>query len=153
MNLIEEGQIAPNFSLQDNKGEIINLSDFRGKRVLLSWHPLAWTSVCTDQMRSLEVNFEKFKEFNTVPFGMSIDSVPCKKAWTAALCINNVSLLSDFWPHGKIADEYGVFLEEKGISKRVNIIIDEEGVVKWVKVYPIKQLPDINEVLEVLSTL
>lgn len=153
MNLIEVGQIAPDFSLQDDKGETIKLSDFRGKKVLLSWHPLAWTSVCTDQMRSLEVNFDKFKELNTVPLGMSIDSVPCKKAWASAICIDNVSLPSDFWPHGKVADEYGIFIEARGISKRANIIIDEEGLVKWVKVYRIKELPDINEVLEVLSTL
>lgn len=153
MKLIEVGQIAPDFSLKDNKDQTIKLSDFRGKKVLLSWHPLAWTSVCTDQMRSLEVNFEKFQELNTVPLGMSIDSVPCKKAWASVICIDDVSLLSDFWPHGKVAGDLGIFMEEHGISKRVNIIIDEEGVVKWVKVYPIKQLPDINEVLEALSAL
>jgi alkyl hydroperoxide reductase subunit AhpC len=77
--------------------------------------------------------------------------VPSKKAWSAVISITNVSLPSDFWPHGKVAQDYGIFIEKVGISERANIIIDENGIVKWVKVYPIKQLPDINEVIEVLS--
>jgi peroxiredoxin len=153
MNLIKVGDPAPEFSLKDNKNQVIRLSDFKGKKVLLSWHPLAWTPVCTDQMRSLEVNLEKFSNLNTVPLGFSVDSVPCKKTWAVAINIDNVSLPSDFWPHGKVAQDYGIFIAEKGISERVNIIIDENGIVKWVKVYPIKQLPDINEVLQVLSSM
>jgi len=148
---IKIGDTAPDFSLKDNKEQIIRLSDFRGKKVLLSWHPLAWTSVCTDQMRSLEVNWEEFRSLNTVPLGLSVDPVPSKKAWSAVIAIDNVSLPSDFWPHGQVARDYGIFIEKKGISERANIIIDENGIVRWVKVYPISQLPDINEVLEVLS--
>jgi len=151
MDLIKVGDMAPDFSLKDNREQTVRLSDFRGKKVLLSWHPLAWTAVCTDQMRSLEVNWEKFQNLNTIPLGLSVDSVPCKKAWGTVLAIKNVSLPADFWPHGKVAQDYGIFIESKGISERANIIIDENGIVKWVKVYPMKQLPDINEVLEVLS--
>ena len=153
MKLIEVGNLAPDFSLKDNKNQVIRLSDLRGKRVLLSWHPLAWTSVCMDQMRSLEVNFEKFQDLNTVPLGFSVDSVSCKKAWATVICINNTSLVCDFWPHGKVAQDYGIFIEDHGISERANIIIDENGIVKWVKIYPMKQLPDINEVIKVLSSL
>ncbi|HPL99908.1 MAG TPA: peroxiredoxin [Bacillota bacterium] len=151
MESIKIGAVAPDFSLKDNKEQIIRLSDFRGKKVLLSWHPLAWTSVCTDQMRSLEVNWEEFRSLNTVPLGLSVDPVPSKKAWSAVIAIDNVSLPSDFWPHGQVARDYGIFIEKKGISERANIIIDENGIVRWIKVYPISQLPDINEVLEVLS--
>lgn len=151
MKLIQVGDQAPDFSLKDQKDQIIRLSDLRGKKVLLSWHPLAWTAVCTDQMRALEVNWQAFQNLNTVPLGFSVDAPPCKKVWAAALLINNISLPSDFWPHGKVAQDYGIFIESKGISERANIIIDENGIVKWVKVYPIKQLPDINEVMQVLS--
>jgi Peroxiredoxin len=151
MNPIAIGADAPDFSVKDNKNQNIRLSAYKGKKVLLSWHPLAWTPVCTDQMRALEINFQNFQNLNTVPLGFSVDSQPCKEVWAIALQINNVSLPSDFWPHGKIARDYGIFNETAGVSERVNIIIDENGKVKWVKVYPSGQLPDINEVLQVLS--
>lgn len=151
MNIIQIGTDAPDFTAKDNKKQDINLSTYKGKKVLLSWHPLAWTPVCTDQMRALETNFQNFQNLNTVPLGFSVDPQPCKEVWATALQIKNVSLPSDFWPHGKIARDYGIFDEAKGISERANIIIDENGKVQWVKVYPSEQLPDINEVLQVLS--
>lgn len=151
MEVIKVGTQAPDFKLEDNKGGEVSLSDYRGKKVLLSWHPLAWTSVCTDQMRALEANYERFEALNTVPLGMSVDTAASKKVWSAVLSINDTSLLSDFWPHGKTAADYGIFIEEDGISQRANILIDEEGKVQWVKVYPIRELPDIEEVFTVLE--
>jgi peroxiredoxin len=151
MNPITVGADAPDFTAKDNKNQNIRLSAYRGKKVLLSWHPLAWTPVCTDQMRALETNLQNFNNLNTIPLGFSVDSQPCKQAWATALQINNVSLPSDFWPHGKIALDYGIFNETEGVSERANIIIDENGKIKWIKVYPSGQLPDINEVLQVLT--
>ena len=153
MNPIEVGTPAPDFALDDVNEESVHLSSFKGKKILLSWHPAAWTGVCTDQMRSLEVNHEKFKAMNTIPFGLSTDPSPCKKAWSAVLSIRNISLLCDFWPHGRVAQDYGIFIEEFGMSQRANIIIDEKGIVKWVKLYALSELPDIKEVLEVLSVM
>lgn len=151
MKLISVGDMAPEFNLKDNNDQYISSSQFRGKKVLLSWHPLAWTPVCTDQMRALETNWTAFQNLNTVPLGLSVDAPPSKKAWATALLIENVSLLADFWPHGKVTQDYGIFNEAQGASERANIIIDEQGIVKWVKVYPSQQLPDINEILQVLS--
>lgn len=153
MALIKVGDIAPEFSLKDNHGEVVKRSDYIGKKVLLSWHPLAWTSVCTDQMRALEANWERFQKLNTVPLGFSVDSVPCKAAWSAVLSIKEVRLPCDFWPHGKVAADYGIFIDKIGMSERANIIIDETGKVVWVKVYPMKDLPDIEEVFNVLESL
>ncbi|WP_297421935.1 redoxin domain-containing protein [Clostridium sp.] len=152
MNPIPIGTDAPDFTSKDNKKQEISLSAYKGKKVLLSWHPLAWTPVCTDQMRALETNFQNFQNLNIVPLGFSVDPQPCKEAWATTLQIKNVSLPSNFWPHGKIAHDYGIFNETKGISERANIIIDENGTVQWVKVYPSEQLPDINEVLQVLAS-
>lgn len=151
MALIEIGATAPDFSLKDNKGEIVTLSQFKGQKVLLSWHPLAWTSVCTDQMRALEVNWDRFMSLNTVPLGMSVDPAASKTVWSAVLSIRNVRLPSDFWPHGKVASDYGIFVEKTGASERANILIDETGKVIWVKVYPTRQLPDIQEVFAVIE--
>ncbi len=153
MKPIETGVQAPDFTLDDVFEKGVHLSDFRGKKVLLSWHPIAWTGVCTDQMRSLEVNFDKFEALNTIAFGLSVDSSPCKKAWAAVLAIREISLLCDFWPHGKVAQDYGIFIDEFGMSQRANIIIDEAGIVRWVKVYELSEMPDINEVLQALAAI
>jgi len=153
MEPIKAGAAAPDFVLHSAQGEAVKLSDYRGKKVVLSWHPLAWTAVCTDQMRSLEVHHDQFAAQNAVAFGLSVDSAPSKKAWVAVLSIQNTVILSDFWPQGKVARDYGIFREEFGTSQRANIIIDEVGVVRWVKVYPIAELPDIDEVLNVLAEM
>ena len=150
MKRIAVGDMAPDFVLKDNRVQDVRLSDYRGKKVLLSWHPLAWTGVCANQMKALEDNLSEFEKYNTVPLGMSIDSYPSKNAWAKELGIANVKLLADFWPHGKVAQDYGLFLEEKGFSERANVLIDEEGKVIWVKTYDIPVLPDIEEVLNVV---
>jgi alkyl hydroperoxide reductase subunit AhpC len=104
-------------------------------------------------MRALENNWDNFQKLNTIPFGMSVDAQPSKKVWADALAIENLSMLADFWPHGKVAQDYGIFIEKEGTSERANILIDENGIVKWVKVYPPAQLPDINEIFQVLSNM
>lgn len=149
--MIAVGTKAPDFTLEDNQGNQVKLSSFLGKKVLLSWHPLAFTSVCTDQMRALDANYDKFQSLNTVPLGLSVDPAPAKSAWAKLLCLKNTRILADFWPHGKVAAEYGLFLEDKGISGRANILVDEKGVVIWAREYPIPQLPDVEEVLRAIA--
>ena len=153
MDLIKAGDVAPDFTLKDNLENDVKLSGFMGKKVLLSWHPLAWTSVCMDQMRSLERNMEAFRKFDAIPLGLSVDPQPSKQIWADVLKLEELRILSDFWPHGKTAMDYGLFNEEYGISQRANVIVDEKGLVRWVKVYPLSQLPDIDEVLKVLSEI
>ncbi len=152
MNSLSIGSIAPDFTLKDNKNLDISLKDYRGKKVFLSWHPLAWTPVCTDQMRALERNLQRFIQFNTVPLGLSVDPQPCKAAWAFALQIKNVSLLADFWPHGEVAMDYGIFNQKDGISGRANFIVDEKGIIEWSKVYPSSELPDLEEVFNKLAS-
>ena len=150
MKRIAVGDMAPDFTLKDNRVQDVSLAEYRGKKVLLSWHPLAWTAVCAQQMKSLEDNLAEFEKYNTVPLGMSIDSYPSKNAWAKELGVANVKLLADFWPHGKVAQDYGLFLDDKGFSARANVLIDEAGKVVWVKVYDIPELPDIEEVLKMV---
>lgn len=104
-------------------------------------------------MKSLEENIEVFDSFNTVVFGLSVDSVPCKKAWAENLGIKNTFLLSDFWPHGEVAKLYGIFKTENGLSARANIIVDEELKIAFFKVYELKQLPDINEIIAFIKSM
>ena len=121
--------------------------------MLLSWHPLAWTSVCTDQMRALDANHDKLAALNTVAIGMNVDPGPSKSAWAKVLCLKETQLLADFWPHGKVAKDYELFLEDLGFSARANVLIDEHGKVAWAKEYPIGQLPDIEEVLRAIAAV
>ncbi|MQY58191.1 MAG: redoxin domain-containing protein [Clostridia bacterium] len=150
---MQKGEMASDFTLKDQNGDEFKLSAAKGKRVLLSFHPLAWTSLCAKQMQSLEVNTDTFASLNTIPAGISVDSVPTKKAWAENLGIKNTRLLSDFWPHGYVAKLYGIFREDDGFSERTNIVIDENGKVLFSKVYPLSELPDIQEVIQVLEKL
>lgn len=147
---IQTGDKATEFILKDQHDMEVRLSDFQGKKVLLSFHPLAWTSVCAEQMKALEANKERFDGFNTVALGISIDTVPSKGAWAKELGIENTPLLCDFWPHGEVAQAYDIFREANGFSERANIILNEEHRVVFVKVYPIKELPDIEEIFQAL---
>jgi peroxiredoxin len=150
---LKAGDKAKDFSLLDQNKKEFTLKAFKGKRVLLSFHPLAWTPVCSEQMKSLEKNKLAFDSLNTVAVGVSIDTVPSKKAWAESLGITKTRLLSDFWPHGKVAKAYGIFLKDDGISERSNIIVDETGTIRLFKNYPLGQLPDIQEILNFLTEM
>ena len=145
------GDTAPDFTLKDQEGKDFKLSDQKGKSVLLSFHPLAWTGVCTQQMKSLEANFPAITSLDTIPVGISVDAVPTKKAWSDNMGLKQLRILSDFWPHGAVAKLYGLFREHGGTSERANVIVDENGKVAWVKVYEISQLPPIAEVIGALK--
>ncbi|MBE9508594.1 MAG: redoxin domain-containing protein [Chloroflexi bacterium] len=150
-NAIAVGDAAPNFALKDQSEKEVALSDLRGKKVLLSFHPLAWTSVCKVQMQDLEKHNEDFDRLHAVALGLSVDSVPCKKAWAGAIGVQDTSLLADFWPHGSVARAYGIFREKNGFSERAVFIVGGEGVVRFKRVYPIREVPGIEEILAVLE--
>lgn len=150
---IKAGDYASDFVLMDHKNKEFRLSDFKGERVLLSFHPLAWTSVCAQQMQSLDRHWEDFRKLKTIAVGINVDPIPSKKAWANVIGIQSTRLLSDFWPHGDIAKMYGIFREEEGFSERANIIINEGGKIEFVRVYEISELPDIKEILTFLRNL
>ncbi len=141
------GDTAPDFTLKDQNQREVKLSDYLGKqKVVLSFHPLAFTPVCATQMTDLERNRAKFAALNTVPLGLSIDSPFAKKAWADSLGITETSLLADFAPHAGVASLYGIQRPE-GFSERAVYVIDLTGKIVFAKVYPIKEVPDIQEIL------
>jgi peroxiredoxin len=151
--MIQPGDNAKNFSLKDQHDKTFDLFEHAGERLLLSFHPLAWTPVCTGQMKSLEENFESFASLNTTAVGISVDSVPCKKAWAENIGVARTSLVCDFWPHGKVAKQYGLFRDANGFSERANVLVDEKQKAVFVKVYPLHELPDIKEVITFVKSL
>jgi len=115
--MIALGAPAPEFELEDQNGKPISSSTLRGKNVLPSFHPLTWTGVCQRQMEALEMNTSVFAELNTQAFGVSIDSVPCRKAWAESINVKTPPLLADSWPHGGLAQSLGLFRDTDGISR------------------------------------
>lgn len=148
---LKPGDKAPEFTLKNQNNEEISLASLKGKKVLLSFHPLAWTPVCEVQMKSLEIKKGELDKLNAVALGISVDSTYSKKEWADYIDIEQTHLLSDFWPHGEVAKLYGLFIEKAGISGRANILIDEKRMIKKVWVYEIPQIPDIEEVLNALK--
>ena len=133
INPLQAGIDAPDFALRDQERAEFKLSDFIGKRVLVSFHPVAWTTLCNQQMQDLEENKALLDSLNTVAIAISVDSVPSKYSWANAIGIKETRLLSDFWPHGKVASLFGVFREKDGIAQKSNFIIDENGKAKSLK--------------------
>jgi len=149
--IVKIGDPSRNFSLKDQNDKTFDLYEQDGRRVLLSFHPLAWTEYCAAQMKSLEEKREVLLAQNCVPVGISVDSVPCKKAWAKSLGISQTPLLCDFWPHGGVAQKYGLFRDANGFSERANVIVDEKQRVVFVKVYPVHSVPDIGEIIAFLG--
>jgi len=147
------GEKAPDFSLLDQNENEFKLSSHKGKRILLSFHPLAWTGVCNQQVMDLDNHFDDFESLNTVVLSISVDSIPTKKAWAESLGLSNTKLLSDFWPHGKIAKLYHLFREKQGTSERANIIINEKQIIEFIRIYEIPEIPDIDEILTILREM
>lgn len=147
--MIEVCGKVPRFVLKNHLGEDFDSRAHPGKCLLLSFHPLAWTSVCSAQMKALEANMAFFGSMGVLPVGISVDAYTAKKPWAESLGLEKLMLLSDFWPHGGLARSLGLFIEEKGFSGRANILVnrDPEATVVWTRQYDIPQLPDIEEVM------
>jgi peroxiredoxin len=127
---LENDTQAPDFDLANQYGEHVRLSDFRGvKPVALVFFPLAFSSTCTGELCALRDNLSLFQEHGVELIGISVDSKATLRAW-ADMQGYDFTLLADFWPHGSVAKEYGVFLEEKGFANRATFVIDVKGVIR-----------------------
>src|ERR1051325_5205243 len=106
--MLMAGQEAPDFELRTHRGGTVKLSDFRGKKnVVLAFHPLAFTPVCERQMAAYESDLPAFTRADAALLGVSIDAQPAKTAWARSLGDLSFDLLSDFHPHGAVAEQYG----------------------------------------------
>jgi peroxiredoxin len=148
---IAVGQTAPDFSLKDQYDQDVKLSDFAGtKNVVLVFYPLDWSPVCTNEHACLVNDMKKFDTLDAAVLGVSVDSAWSHKAYAEKMGIK-YSLLADFNPRGAMADKYGVYLAEKGITGRAVVIVGKDGKVAWVKNYDIPVVPDLAEVASALQ--
>jgi peroxiredoxin len=129
--LIEVGQKAPDFKLPDHDGKDVSLADFAGRRLLLVFYPLDFSPVCTDQLTAYREIVPELDEAGVEMVGISVDSAFAHAAFREKLGVDTV-LLADFEPKGKVASDYGVYLDGAGIAARALVLIDGDGVVEWV---------------------
>ena len=131
--MIEVGSVAPDFKLDSQFGEF-SLNQFKGqKNVMLVFYPLDWTPNWSKEMPDIEQRIDEFKAANTQVLSISVDSKFSHDNW-ASLSLGGISypLLADFHPKGAVAKSYGLYLEEKGITDRATVVINKEGVVRYV---------------------
>ena len=150
---IAVGQPAPDFTLKDQSQKEIKLSDFMGKRnIVLIFYPLDFSPVCTNEHACFVNDLKQFEKLDAQVLGLSVDSVWAHKAFAEKMGIS-YPLLADFQPRGAVADKFGVYLAEKGITGRAIAIIDKAGKIAWFKNYDIPVLPDMKEVGQALAAV
>lgn len=128
----EVGTEAPDFTLKDQNNQDVTLSSFRGDRaVLLVFYPFAFSGICTGELCQLRDDFSSFEGVQVV--GVSVDTPYSLKVWAEREGYQ-FPLLSDFWPHGSVAQQYGVFNEKAGMANRGTFLIDRDGVVRFAEI-------------------
>ena len=141
---VKAGQTAPDFTLPAVSGKKISLSDYRGKRnVVISFVPAAFTPVCSDQWPGYNIVKDMFEDSDAILLGITVDNIPTLYAWTRQMGKLWFEVLSDFWPHGSVADKYGV-LRSDGLSERALFFIDKKGIISAILVMDINRRPDLE---------
>ena len=150
---VNVGDEAPDFSLPSLAGSTVTLSEYRGeKNVVISFVPAAWTPVCSDQWPGYNIARPLFEASDAVLLGITVDNLATLYAWTRQMGSLWFPVLSDFWPHGKVADAYGV-LRSDGTSERALVMIDKAGIITYIHVSDINVRPDLEIVARELAKL
>lgn len=124
--VLEAGSTAPDFSLIDQNGEEVTLSEILvDQPVAIVFFPLAFSGICTNELCELRDNLAVFEDKRVRLLGISVDSKFALHAW-AAQERYNFQLLSDFWPHGAVAQRFGVFDEQTGLANRATLLINQQ---------------------------
>ncbi|HEX5213867.1 MAG TPA: redoxin domain-containing protein [Vicinamibacterales bacterium] len=151
--MLSSGSAAPDFELRNHTGGTTRLSDFRGrKNVVVAFHPLAFTPVCAAQVQTYERERPRLDAVDAHVLIVSNDASPSKKAWADSLGGVTYDLLSDYYPHGAVAQAYGV-LRDDGLSERAIFVVDKSGKIVWTKLHTIPEHPDFEELLSQLKQL
>jgi peroxiredoxin len=150
---VKVGQIAPNFILKTVSGKIVSLQDYRDKKnVVISFVPAAWTPVCSDQWPGYNIIQDIFENNDAVLLGITVDNIPTLFSWTNQMGKLWFEVLSDFWPHGGVAAKFGV-LRLDGVAERALIVIDKQGMIRYIDVHNINQRPPLEDLVRELEKL
>jgi peroxiredoxin (alkyl hydroperoxide reductase subunit C) len=129
--VIDVGDEAPDFTLKDQNNEEFTLSSYRGsKAILIVFYPLAFTGICTGELCVVRDDISAFENDDVLTVSISVDSVYSHKIFAEREGYE-FPLLADFWPHGAVAQRYGVFNETAGIANRGTFLVDTDGIVRF----------------------
>ena len=155
LTTLKVGDAAPQFTLPAVEGGKVSLTQYLGKKnVVISFVPAAWTPVCSDQWPGYNISKDIFDKYNTILLGITVDNIPTLYSWTKQMCNPNEKLwftvLSDFYPHGNVASQYGI-LRSEGVSERALFVIDKKGIIRYIDVHDINQRPPLEELTKALE--
>ena len=149
--MIEPGAKAPDFTLRDQDGNKVSLSDYAGKRVVLAFYPADFSPVCNDQLSVYQEVVGEIRDRGAELVGISVDGVFCHKAFHEKLGLS-IPLLSDFHPQGAVADSYGALIAERGHANRSLVLVDADGTVAWAHESPTPlEIPGANLIFDALD--
>jgi peroxiredoxin len=143
---------APDFALKSTPDQIVRLSEFRGRPVVLAFYPADWSPVCGDQMALYNEMLPEFQEFDAELLGISVDGTWCH----AAFCRDrklHFPVLADFEPKGEVARRYGVYRPSDGTSERALFVINADGIIHWCYVSPVGVNPGAAGIFSALRQL
>lgn len=150
MSGLELGSPAPDFTLRDQFGQNVTLSGFRGRKaVCLVFYPFAFSGVCTGELSAVRERLDAFLTFDTEVLALSCDPVYSLRAFADADGLN-FPLLSDYWPHGAVSRDYGVFDEERGCPRRSSYVVGTDGIVRWSVHHGLHEARDMDDHLAAL---
>jgi len=150
---VKVGQKAPDFTLPAVAGGKVTLAQYRGKKnVVISFIPAAWTPVCSDQWPGYNITQDIFEQHNAMLLGITVDNIPTLFAWTNQMGQLWFPVLSDFYPHGNVANKYGV-LRSDGTTERALFVIDKKGVIRYIDVHDINKRPPLENLVRELEKL
>jgi peroxiredoxin len=150
---VKVGDMAPDFTLPSITGRKVTLSQYRGKKnVVLSFVPAAWTPVCSDQWPGYNIVKNLFDKNDATLLGITVDNIPTLYAWTNQMGKLWFPVLSDFFPHGKVAETYGV-LRSDGTAERALFVIDKKGMICYIDVHDINKRPSLEVLIHELEKL
>lgn len=127
---LEIGTVAPDFTLKNQFGEDVTLSDLRGSKVVVMFYPFAFTGICTGELCEIRDRASEFDAGDAIVLSISCDAPPTLKAFAEAEGFTH-TLLSDFWPHGEVSRAYGAFWDATGFATRATYVLDRDGVIRW----------------------
>ncbi|MGI8457351.1 MAG: peroxiredoxin [Propionibacteriaceae bacterium] len=146
------GDAAPTFTARTTHGAEVSLTDFRGAPVLLFFYPFAFTGICTGELHALRDRYAELTTTGARVLAISCDSVFALRVFAETERLP-FEILSDFWPHGEIADAYGVFDKEAGCALRASFVLDADGRIAWSVVNQLGDAREMGEHLAVLNQL